>query len=163
MADDKKNEKSGDDKMREAIAEAIKSAMVEALPLAAAMATKVSKDHDQASEPEPVKAVSNDKCGTCRQMLRACQGKHKRLVVFPREYGQFFTGISINGIKYLSNNSQHQILVPENSNIEHILEKWESNERELSVGRQVQHNSGTLSANGASNVHHAGSDGSSFR
>lgn len=104
-------------------------------------------------------------CGICRQDISGCNNEHRLLAVYPRskKYGRFFQGVIINGVRYLSNHRGHKIWVPKDCNIEHVMEMWENNEDDQSQGKEVEHDSGVLSATGKSDVKVAGGEGSSFR
>lgn len=51
----------------------------------------------------PPPPTSKMKCSTCRQVLSICNGKHKYVMVAPRDRAlwQNFQGITINGVKYV--------------------------------------------------------------
>jgi hypothetical protein len=88
-------------------------------------------------------------CNVCGQYLKACEGEHENICVYPvnyPEFGDFFQGVFINGVKYLSNNESHLIPVPKKAvtQFKSIIQTYESNERESRVGRSKQHNSGNI-------------------
>lgn len=89
------------------------------------------------------------RCGTCGQYESACKGEHVDLCVYPvnyPEFGDFFQGVILNGVKYLSNGPGHVLKVPKcsESEIRCIIKGYEQNERECRVGRSKQHNSGSI-------------------
>jgi hypothetical protein len=76
------------------------------------------------------------------------------MVVFPRRYpehGQFFQGVYLNGVKYLSNDEGHEITVPEIAagSIAQLVQNFENNEQETRIGRRAERFSGTLSPAGS--------------
>lgn len=148
-----------------AIREAISAAITEALPVATAMAAKVQAEANRpAPEAPPPGVFSREKCAACQQYLVACKGKHKKMAVYPKNsrYGRWFQGVRINGVLYLSNNSSHQITVPADNNIEHLVEVWETNEEQVTQGRNVEHNSGGIGPN-AGGFNPAGGNSGVFR
>ena len=62
------------------------------------------------------------------------------------EFGDFFQGVFVNGVRYLSNNGDHFIPVPKKAvtMFQGIIRTYEQNERESRVGRSKQHNSGHI-------------------
>ena len=88
-------------------------------------------------------------CGECGQLLVACKGEHEKVIVFPRkfpEFAEWFPGAFINGVRYLSNHGNHEVLVPKDAvgGILHIVQTFEDNERETRLGRVKHHNSGNV-------------------
>ena len=90
-------------------------------------------------------------CRDCGQSRAACKGKHKQVVIYPRneEFGRFFKGIRINGILYRSANGGQPVTVPKNSDVEHMLAAWERQENILITGRKASHNSGSIGKAGS--------------
>jgi hypothetical protein len=89
------------------------------------------------------------KCGTCGQYETACQKKHVDFCAYPTnypEFGEFFQGIMVNGVRYLSNGPGHTVKIPAVSEAEfaNIIRTYEHNERESRVGRSKVHNSGSV-------------------
>lgn len=120
------------------------------IPTMIASAVQASK----AAEPAPRGAAPKQmpKCHECGQVLSGCEGKHIQMVVHPAQFAEYFPGVIINGIKYLSNDSGHRITVPAacESTIMGIVAGFEKNEREISVGRKRDHHSGSVSPHGSS-------------
>lgn len=107
-------------------------------------------------------SINHPKCTDCRQVRDngaggGCQGRHIEMVVFPQRYPQhadYFPGAIINGIRYLSNDSGHRILVPADAEatILGLVGGFEQNEQDMAVGRKREHHSGRVSPNGSSTV-----------
>lgn len=140
-------------KAAQTVAEAVKEALAEAIPMAAMAINQLNAkkvDLKQQEINDENYRLKDLKCSECLQLRLACRDKHRKIVVYPRsaKNGQFFQGLFINGVRYLSNHSGHAIVVPENVSVEHEIEKWEANEDALSQGRERQHNSGTISMGG---------------
>lgn len=92
------------------------------------------------------KVEAGSQCRDCGQVRRACKGKHRQVVVFPRneDRARFFQGIIINGITYKSEHGGQPVIVPADADIEHMLATWEKQEDILITGRKAQHNSGSI-------------------
>lgn len=126
--------------MDELIAKAVGQAIEKALPAAVAVAAKVG---------QPTPKLSKERlgeCEKCHQSNGACKGEHRFVVVGPtsRKAWKFFSGIHINGVRYMSNHPGHKIWVPADANVEYMVERFENNEEELSDGRDAVHNSGVM-------------------
>lgn len=150
MSDDKNKPAVSAD----ALAAAIKQVSEQMIPAAiAAAVAATSKPVVQAPPPGPKR---DQKCTECKQsLLTGCEGKHARMVVYPQRYPQhadYFPGAIINGVKYLSNDEGHRILVPEAAvgTIEGIVAAFEQNEQDMAVGRKAVRHSGTISPHGSS-------------
>lgn len=131
------------------IAKAVREALAEALPAVAVAIIQAQKGPAVAVNPFP----SHEKCPECMQYTRACQKKHVKMVVFPKDAeanADFFPGVFINGVRYLSNHGGHMVVVPEQNNIAEIMQNFERNERETRNGRKRMHNSGNLGFGGSS-------------
>lgn len=85
-------------------------------------------------------------CPDCGQKQIACQSKHRKVVVLPRDArtAVWFPGFFLNGVKYRSNNPGHQITVPANANVEHAVEAFEEQEDLVRNGRTIFRNSGGI-------------------
>lgn len=100
------------------------------------------------------------RCADCGQEVGACNGEHVKMIVFPEraEYGEWFEGAYINGIRYLSNNRGHLVTVPKiaEGGIARTIFEFEDNEQHLRTPRkqtQPRH-VGFVGPNGTqSNVH----------
>ena len=143
-----KNEKT----LNELVADAVRAAVTEAVPLATAMATKVAGDR----QPIALPPLNHDKCGECGQVFNngrggGCMGKHRLAVVYPQneDFGEWFQGVKINGVLYRSNHSQHRITVPEDCNIEHLVQVWEQGEKRFRNPATRNHNSGHIGMGGS--------------
>jgi hypothetical protein len=105
-----------------------------------------------------------DLCPYCRQYTSACGGKeedHVEMVVYPTKYpefGEFFPGYIVNGVKYLSNDESHAIVVPKVmvTTAENAIREYEENERVTRVGRRKDHNSGHIANARRIEPHNAG-------
>ncbi len=141
MSDEKKSQ-------AEQIADAVKQAISEALPAAAAIAAQVTANNQpkQAQTYVPPSRRGAPKCEECKQYKEACKDQHAMMCVWPDddEAAQWFTGVKLNGVRYMSNGPGHMITVPKKNNIGYILAKWTENERVQRRGRKVSHNSGQI-------------------
>lgn len=88
-------------------------------------------------------------CQECRQKVAACKGKHRKAVVLPQNArdAQFFQGVILNGVKYLSNNLNHHITVPAFFNFEERVTAAAEQEDVNRNGRINQFNSGGIGKN----------------
>ena len=126
----------------------IKSVANEMLAVSVATANAM---RPQAAEPvmqDPTRGMG-PLCSTCGQPIKACDEKHVEMAVYPcsyPEFGDFFQGVIVNGVKYLSNNESHLIPVPAKAAVQfqEIIRRYEANERESRIGRSKQHNSGHI-------------------
>lgn len=132
------------------VADITKSVMDQALP-AVASAFAANQPKPQAYVDPRGAPNHGEVCGVCRQYVKACEGKHVDLCVYPSrypEFGEFFQGCRINGVTYLSNDESHTVPVPANAApyIQQMIEAFANNERETRIGRKKIHNSGNLHA-----------------
>lgn len=134
----------------------MKQLVEQVIPAAIAAAAKAGRD--SAPQPQvqvPRHAAAAPRCIVCGQEKTACNDKHVEMVVFPQRYphhATYFTGVTINGVRYLSNDASHKIVVPESaaSGIESLVHTFENNEQDMAVGRVAKRNSGVVSPNGTS-------------
>jgi hypothetical protein len=140
----------------DAMAAAIKMVSEQMIPAAVAAAVSaVSRQNQPAAAPARPSNAAPARCSACGQQATACGGKHMEMVVFPLRYPQhaeYFMGVSINGIKYLSNDENHKVVVPENAagSIKSIVQGFEQNEQDMAVGRKATRHSGSVSPHGNS-------------
>lgn len=130
--------------MSAAISRAIKEALTEAIPLAAGVAAQTTAN----ALPKQAAPVDGSHCNECGQLKRACRGEHRKVVVYPKQYGNDFPGVKINGAFYRSDHGSHMVVVPKDCNIENIVAGWEANEIVTRQGRQANHNSGSIGNGG---------------
>lgn len=99
------------------------------------------------------------KCQQCGQYEIACQGKHRKAIVYPTNHrarwARFFSGVWLNGVKYLSSRPGHQVTVPADFYPEVDTQRWEMNEEQQANGRESYFDSGNLSATGNSTTFRA--------
>lgn len=109
----------------------------------------------QGNKPGPMVAgqvprVPVIRCGTCGQDQRACKvNGHEKMVVYPARYPEFaewFMGVYINGVRYLSDNASHLVTVPKDAvaGIKTHIQVWEDNERTTKLGKKRRHNTGSV-------------------
>lgn len=122
--------------------------------IAAATASAMQKGQTSAAPARAASPKAVQKCHECGQALTTgCGGKHVMMVVYPQRYPQhadYFPGVQINGVRYLSNNENHAVLVPANAEsvISGIVATFEQNEQDMAVGRKAVRHSGTVSPHG---------------
>lgn len=143
MADDKKDLKA--ESIEDLVSRITKSIFNEGMP---ALAVALKGTQPQAPQGTP-RRDPGALCPTCGQGENACKKEHVKLVVYPSrypEFGEFFQGVIINGVRYLSNNQDHEIEVPACAATEmsNIIRTFETNERETRVGRSKTHHSGSV-------------------
>jgi hypothetical protein len=97
--------------------------------------------------------VAPEECIVCKQARSACKDKHTKMIVYPikyPEYGPYFLGVKINGIKYLSYDENYAIDVPSVcvSTITNAVNAFEMNEKTIHVGRNKTHQSGSIGKHG---------------
>lgn len=153
-------EKAPSSSFEDKIAAAVAKAMETAIPMAFATIEQV-RSNAQTAANEKVQANNaavHAVCPECRFHPKNCDyGKsHKKVVVFPKSgaNAQWFQGVTINGVRLLSNGPGHYLIVPERCDVEGIVARWEANEEETKQGRSAQHHSGSIGA-GHSQVHPA--------
>jgi hypothetical protein len=128
------------------IADAVKQVLESVLP--ALMAAREA--------PAPVKktalpeVVDFAMCTECGQPHMACRGRHRKCRVLPSDEDQveWFQGVKINGVNYLSPLDGREITVPADANIEYMVQQWSQNERELVRGKKRIRNSGSVGPGG---------------
>lgn len=132
--------------------------VLELIPQMIASAVAASSKGPVAAAAKPTNAQL-PKCPECKQVRDnglggGCQGRHTLMVVHPTHHAEYFPGAIINGVKYLSNDPGHRVLVPADaaSTIEGIVNGYEQNEREISVGRKAERHSGSVSPHGSSTI-----------
>lgn len=92
-------------------------------------------------------------CSACGQDAdNGCMGKHTKMVVFPQRYpehGEFFQGVFLNGVRYLSNDDQHEVTVPENAanGILQLVQAFENNEQTTRIGRRAENHASLVGGN----------------
>lgn len=136
----------------EAAIKAVAEQMIPAAVVAAVAATKQGMAPQAAASPRP--RGPGPRCHQCSQSLSACEGQHAKMVVYPQRYpehGEFFQGAKINGVRYLSNNEQHEILVPAEAvaTISNLVKAFEQNEQETRIGRKAERRSGSVGPHGS--------------
>lgn len=136
-------------KMVQDAAAASAKAAVEALMPAIASAVLQGKTPNVVAA-GPAQRVPVIRCGECGQDKRACaKTGHTKMVVYPSRYPEFaewFMGVYINGVRYLSDHPSHQIIVPTDAvaGIKTHVQVWEDNERTTKLGKKRKHNSGDV-------------------
>lgn len=120
--------------------------------IAAAQAAVAAMGKQMQSAPSQNQII-HQQCGVCKQALKACGGKHVKMVVFPVKYDEFapyFLGAKINGVTYRSSNGNRAINIPAcaQSTITNIITAFEDNERTVHIGRKKTHNSGSIGPSG---------------
>lgn len=133
---------------------AIRAVANEIVPAAVLAAINASRPQAPAASPR-AHPLHLQKCTECGQAVSGCHGKHTEIVVYPLRYeetAEFFPGVFINGVKYLSNDPGHKVVVPlEAANgILQTVQHYEQSEHEARAGRVKNHNSGRIGPNGAS-------------
>lgn len=120
----------------------------DAIALSAAMVAEQLKKSETASVRSP--RDNGPKCEVCRQYAVACKGKHRRAIVHPGDghFARFFDGVCINGVWYKSDHAGHAIDVPEDSQVENLVQTWLKNEVETEQGKKHQHFSGSIGSQG---------------
>jgi hypothetical protein len=135
---------------------AIKAVAEQMIPAAIAAAITATQGTRPAAQAAPVQPNgSNPQCSECGQKRSACGGKHVQMVVFPTRFPQFadyFPGVILNGVKYLSNDDSHTVTVPAiaESDVLNTVAGFERNEHEMANGRVAERHSGTVSPRGTS-------------
>lgn len=89
------------------------------------------------------------KCQECGQLEAACNKEHVKMVVtftkYP-QYAEFFVGIYLNGVRYLSNHPGHYVTVPKAAEGEFMYRLQQAEEEEVVVHtkRTRHHNTGSI-------------------
>lgn len=102
-------------------------------------------------------------CRVCKQAgpnKAPCNGEHIKMVVYPSKYpefGKWFQGAIINGIRYLSDGRRDRIDIPAacEGQITKQVADYEENERVTVMGRSASHDSGSISEGGGGNANGA--------
>lgn len=147
------------------VAEAVAEALRTAIPAAAVGIAKAQSEANTASLEEKVRQAQKKlrRCGICNLPESACGGayamdakgnplnvdkdgapiidpklNHVRAYVGPRdeELFQWFQGVIIRNVRFLSDFPGHMIWIPKKSDILTIVNNWERNEKELSRRRR---------------------------
>ena len=165
---EKQEEKPEAPKADSSVADAIKAAISEALPLATALAAQAMANQHPAPAPYVGPAVPFLKqalvtCGECGQKTDAaktkgCKGEHRLAIVFSddEEEAQWFQGVKINGVRYLSNHPGHYITVPKDCNVEYMVAEHTRLAKQLRVGRKNNRHSGSIGATNNFNAYNGG-------
>lgn len=158
MSDPKKPEvtKPETAKLDPTVAEAMRlvaEQMIPAAVAAAVAATQGSRQSAPQAQASPAPA-RHEKCHDCGQVRTGCEGRHVDIVVFPTRYphhAEYFSGVQINGVRYLSNDASHRVCVPANceSSILNIVSAFEQNEQDQAMGRKASHHGGRVGPNGS--------------
>jgi hypothetical protein len=97
-----------------------------------------------------------DVCGFPTKDGKSECAEHEAVVAYPTKYpewGDWFTGIVINGVKVLSNHESHSVLVPKGTadTVRLMVQEWERSERLLRMERERNNRrgSGAVGNNGA--------------
>lgn len=158
MNDSKKTEAipapSAKPKIDPTLAEAMRLVAEQMIPAAVAAAVAATSGGQRQAAPHVEAAPSKEKCHDCGQVrATGCKGEHVEMVVFPTRYphhADYFRGVQLNGVTYLSNDAGHKVLVPANaeSTIAGIVATFEQNEQDQAMGRKAERHSGTVSPHG---------------
>lgn len=147
---------SDDTKLKPAAPEApiTMKQVLELIPQMIAASVAATSKPQHAAEPAPERQ-GKQRCHDCGQVMSACHGKHVQLVVYPQRYehaADYFPGVFINGVRYLSNHSTHTVTVPAESagDIVNTVAGFEHNEQELATGRKASRHSGSVGPYGSS-------------
>lgn len=135
------------DELQNAVKSAAKAIAEEMIPAMAAMVQVNQQGQNQGRQ----SMVHVERCQECGQAKRGCGGEHVQMVVFPTKYpefGEWFQGCWINGVRYLSNDAGHTVTVPKNAQggLTKMVQDFENNEREQRMGKTREWNSGSVSS-----------------
>ena len=139
---------SEEDRMNRVIATTVKAVVGEMIPAMMALQQNQS-------------SAGLIHCRICKQAgpgpKPPCNDEHINMVVYPQKYpefGKFFQGSIINGIRYLSDGRRSRVSVPKacEGQILKQVADFEENERVTMMGRSAQHNSGEMREVGASST-----------
>lgn len=114
---------------------AIKATVEEVLPAAIAAAKAVGAPVAAKTAPNPADTL---RCPDCRQLSKACGGKHRQAVVYLHnapDMMQYWRGVGVNGVWYRSNHPNHLITIPEGVDAESQAHNWGRMEMENRLGR----------------------------
>lgn len=143
------------------VSASVKALMAEALPgiMAAVIQANNAPTANEASAlaAAQAKIARREICQVCKQAKVGCGGKHVKAIVYPMkypEYGKWFQGCIINGIRYLSDNRNDYVTIPENcvGPIMKQVADYEENERATRNGRVAEHDSGGINQGGGGSV-----------
>lgn len=145
MSNDKKMSVPPEAPKVDPMASTIKDIISELLPAFAAL----TKQTPQPTVPASRGPATFNVCTVCQQNLAACGDKHADFVAFPvkyPEFGDFFQGLFVNGVKYISNDEAHSVKVPEACvpYLKQMIAQFEEQERIARTGRNKTHHSGSL-------------------
>lgn len=134
-------------------AAAVKEIAEQLIPAAVAAAVMATQKKPEPERPRLQAPRAAPRCHECGQQLTACEGKHVEMVVFPMRYPQhadFFPGVFLNGVRYLSNDQGHTVKVPAiaEGTIRAIVQGFETDEQARAVGRKAERHSGVVSPHG---------------
>lgn len=138
-----------------AMAAAVKYVSEQMIPAAVAAAVAATTKSAPAPQAQARSVLNIPTCTDCGQKVTGCEGKHSKMVVYPTNFPQFadyFVGVILNGVKYLSNDASHEVVVPTNciGTINAIVAGYEKNEQEMAIGRKKEHSSGHVTPHGSS-------------
>lgn len=138
--------KAAPETVQEAAAAAAK-ATVEALMPAMVAAIRTKQENVPQRQGDTVKRAPVV-CSECRQQLGACKGRHREIIIWTHEqrFMDWFDGVDINGVNYISPNRNTPVVVPADA-ADEILSKvqvYERNEMDSRLGRKALHDSGTI-------------------
>ncbi len=158
MSNEKPSQKSTEVKAEPAVdaqmAAVMKGIAEQIIPAAVAAAVSAMGKQQASARASQAQPVRSPTCHECGQSVSACEGKHVKMVVMPQRYQEYFPGAIINGVRYLSNDLSHEVLVPEAAvgGITHAVHVFETNEREIETGRVAEKQSGRVSPYGSSTI-----------
>lgn len=146
MADDKKQQ---DDRMLEMAGKMAEKIVEGLIPQLVATANILQKNTGAQGGTAGSTQKRHEYCGVCNQVLSACKGEHVSMVVYPtrrEEFGPWFPGYKLNGIRYLSDRQGHQVLVPKccAGEISNAIRLWEDTEANVRQGKTADHHSGSI-------------------
>ncbi len=121
------------------------------LPSMMAAVVTATQAQRPAAQATPGQLANKPKCHECGQVKTGCEGKHIRMAVTPRDFGDYFPGVFLNGVRYFSDHENQLVTVPASaeSAILGILAGYEKNEKELATGRKAVRHSGVVSPSGS--------------
>lgn len=132
--------------LQEAVSEAARAAVQAMMPaVAASIASAQPRQAPVSIDRAP---HSHPRCPACNQYQVACKGKHESLVVYPQndQFADWFDGIDINGVRYISPDRNTAIVVPADAAgvILKMVKDYEDNEMQTRMGRKRTRNSGDV-------------------
>lgn len=155
----KARKETEEEKTARLIQSVVRAVMTETVPAMMAL----QQGNQSSAGLKPVRRMIQ--CRECKQAgpkAPPCNGEHIKMVVYPNKYpefGKWFQGSIINGIRYLSDRRNQAILVPaacEGQIVKQIAD-FEENERVTRMGRSAEepHNSGEIRETGGGKINHA--------